>query len=124
MAKAKKEEAPAAEIKLVRKHKGTGAVEPRKRGRPHPDYENGYLDESGNFVAGNPVKKKGKRGRKPGPKPAGKPGRKPGRPKGTKKAAAAGGLSEIEAIVRREVAERIATVKAQVLAAVTSAFKS
>ena len=41
-------------IRLVRKHKETGIVTDRRRGRPHPDYEQGYTIDNGPFRLGDP----------------------------------------------------------------------
>lgn len=83
-------------IKLVRRNKTTGVVEARRQGRPHPDFENGYLDVSGQFVAGNPFKEK----------------RKVGRPKRTEVVQLHGsGIGEIEAIIQREVQTRLNAAK-------------
>jgi hypothetical protein len=117
MAKAKKS-ADAGEVKLVRKHKESGAVSARSRGRRHPDFEYGYLDAAGDFQAGDPPKRRGRKRR------AGRPvgsGRKPGRPAGSTNARA-NGLSEIEQIVRREVETRLKRAKAAALAAFDSAL--
>ena len=118
-------------FKLVRRNLKSGEVEARKRGRPHPEFENGYLDESGEFKAGEPRKKKGKPGRPKGssnktrsaksaPKKKGKRGRPAG--SGKKSAGRAGGLSEIEAIVRREVDARLRVAREAAVAALKSAL--
>lgn len=120
-------------FKLVRRNVKSGEVEARKRGRPHPDFENGYLDESGEFKAGEPKKKKGKPGRPKGSSNKATPAKsvakkkgKRGRPAGSKnkKAAAtgAGGLSEIEAIVQREVEARLRLAREAAVAALSRAL--
>jgi hypothetical protein len=108
------------QVKLVRRHRESGAMEPRRPGRPHPDYELGYVDESGNFQAGNPVKRKGRRGRPAGSKNVA-PGLKrgPGRPPAS---AAGSGLSQIEQIVRREVESRLKSAREAAIAAFTRAL--
>ena len=116
MAKAKAK----GEIKLVRRNIKSGEISARKRGRPGPDFETGYLDAAGDFQAGDPPKRRGRRGRKPGPKP----GRKPGRPAGSgSKAVGSSGLStEIEAIVRRELDTRLKLARAAAIAAFNKAL--
>jgi hypothetical protein len=94
--------------KLVRKHKESGAVSPRTRGRRHPDYEYGFLDSAGEFKAGDPPKRRGRRRRRGN---RGLPGRRPGRPAGST-TVRTGGLTEIEHIVRREVETRLKRAKA------------
>lgn len=106
-----------AAIKLVRRERKSGDISARKRGRPNPAFENGYLDESGAFVAGNPPKRRGRKGRW---------GRRPGRPVGSTNAAvaarSAGGLGEIERIVRREVELRLRAAKEAALSAFNRAL--
>jgi hypothetical protein len=121
------------EQKLVRKL-ADGTIEDRKRGRQPAGVTIGYLDTAGAFVEGEPSKgkRKGKRGRPKGSKnvrkagrPAGrKPGRRPGRPVGTQKISSVrtGGLSEIEAIVAREVSTRLARARDAAVAAISSAL--
>lgn len=107
------------EIKLVRRNTKSGEISARKRGRPGPDFEIGYLDAAGDFKAGDPPKRRGRRGRKPGPKP----GRRPGRPVGSgRKAGGAGGLSEIELIVRREVDARLKAAREAAISAFNKAL--
>ena len=114
----------------MRRNVKSGEVEARKRGRPHPDFENGYLDESGEFKAGDPKKKKGKPGRPKGssnkkPAKAAKTKGKRGRPVGSGKKAGgkvAGGLSQIEAIVRREVDARLRVAREAAVAALNHAL--
>lgn len=98
---------------LVRKSKATGAIEPRKAGRPHPDYEYGYTDKDNNFHAGEPPSTKRKPGRPAGS--ASKPGRKPGRKPGS-------GLNEIESIVQKEVDSRLRMAHAAAINAFSSAL--
>lgn len=43
-------------FKLARKNKETGAIEPRQRGRPNPNFDQGYTDQDGTFFLGNPPK--------------------------------------------------------------------
>lgn len=120
MAKAK---AKNGAIKLVRRHTKSGEISARKRGRPGPDFEVGYLDAAGEFKAGDPPKRRRRRGRKPGPKAGAMTGRKPGRPVGSgRKAAAAGGLNEIELIVRREVDTRLKAAREAAIAAFNKAL--
>jgi hypothetical protein len=100
-----------AEAKLVRKL-SNGKIEARKRGRAPIGAINGYLDSDGSFVEGNPRKaRKGKRGRPKGsvnkPKTMGKP------------ATRTGGLSEIELIIKREVATRLIEAKKAAIEAFT-----
>ena len=95
-----------AGIQLARKL-ADGTVEPRKRGRQPQGAIMGYVDESGDFHEGKP--RKGRRGR-------GRPalsvtGNKRGSPRGTKRTNAGAGLSEIEAIVQREVKSRLQKAK-------------
>jgi len=116
MAKAK---AKNGEIKLVRRNTKSGEISVRKRGRPGPDFEVGYLDAAGEFQAGDPPKRRGRRGRKPGPKPGGKRGRPVG---SGRKAAATGGLSEIEMIVRREVDARLKAAREAAIGAFNKAL--
>jgi hypothetical protein len=104
------------DIKLVRKHRETGDISPRKRGRPSPDFEVGYLDAGGDFKAGDPPKRRGGK-------------RRGGRPKGSKnkvRATAAKvngrGLNEIESIVRREVETRLKNAKLAALRAFDKAL--
>jgi hypothetical protein len=101
------------EVTLVRRHKESGETSPRKRGRPHPDFELGYLDASGNFQAGNPPKRRRRRGR-----PVGS-GKGPGRPRTV---SAAGGLNEIEQIVRREVSSRLKAAREAAISAFNRAL--
>jgi hypothetical protein len=111
------------EIKLVRRNTKSGEISARKRGRPGPDFEIGYLDAAGEFKAGDPPKRRGRRGRKPGPKPGAKLGRRPGRPVGSgRKAGGAGGLSEIELIVRREVDARLKAAREAAIGAFNKAL--
>ena len=113
-------------LKLVRRNVKSGDVEARKRGRPHPEFENGYLDEAGEFHAGEPKKKKGKRGRPKGS--SNKTKKAAGASKGKKKGktgprtVAAAGLSEIEAIVRREVDARLRVAREAAVKAITHAL--
>ena len=114
-------------LKLARRNLKSGDVEARKRGRPHPEFENGYLDEAGEFHAGEPKKKKGKRGRPKGSankakKVAGKPGKKKGKSGPRSINVAAAGLSEIEAIVRREVDARLRVAREAAVKAITHAL--
>jgi hypothetical protein len=115
VARGRKKAAKGGAVKLVRRHKESGEISARKRGRPHPDYETGYLDADGQFKPGNP--RGGGRRRRRG-RPAGRPtrrattaGRKP-----------AGGLNEIESIVRREVDSRLRAAKAAALEAFNRAL--
>jgi hypothetical protein len=99
--------------KLVRKNKATGVVEPRKPGRPHPDYEYGYADAQGTFHQGDPETKK----RKPG-RPAGSKGVqsvKLGRKNGS-------GLDAIGDIVSKEVNQRLRHAQEAGIAAFTRAL--
>ena len=100
------------EVKLVRRHKESGEMSPRKRGRPHPDFELGYVDAGGQFQAGNPPKRRRRRGR-----PVGS-GKAMGRPR----VASAGGLVEIEQIVRREVDSRLKAAKEAAISAFNRAL--
>lgn len=86
--------------KLSRRHRETGEISERKRGRPNPEFENGYLNDGGEFVAGDPTKRRGRRRRrgKPVGRPAGR--RTQGRP-------ASKGLSDVERIVKAEVDTRL-----------------
>ena len=112
--------AAAGAVKLARRHRESGEVSERKRGRPHPDFELGYLDADGAFQVGNPPKRRGRRRRGRGPgRPAGRP---VGRPAGAV-AARAGGLSEIEQIVRREVDRRVRDARAAAIAAISKALR-
>ena len=90
--------------KLVRRHVVTGKYKPRKRGRPHPDYESGYVDPNGQFQPGNPPKGL----------------RRPGRPPSRRAASPvlAGGLQEIELLVEREVRARLNAAREAALAAI------
>jgi hypothetical protein len=89
---------------------------------------NGYEDASGAFLEGNPPKPRGRRkgrGRPKGSKnivKRGRPTGKRGRPKGSANAARNGGLSEIEAIVRREVDKRVADAREAAIAAISAAL--
>jgi hypothetical protein len=104
-------------IKLVRRNIKTGDISARKRGRPGPDFETGWVDGDGTFHSGNP-----RRGRRRGRKP----GRKPGRPAGVRRGAgrmqAGGGLSEIEKIVRREVDSRLKAAREAAISAFNTAL--
>ncbi len=105
--------------KLVRKNKTTNVIEPRKPGRPHPDYEYGYLDAQGAFHQGDPVAKK----RKPG-RPAGsvnKAGRIDLNVKFGRKAKGQG-LDAIGEIVAQEVKSRLQEAKAAAIDAFTKAL--
>lgn len=104
------------EPKRVRRNIKSGEISARKRGRPGPDFEAGYLDAAGEFHPGDPRRRGRRRGRKPG--------RKPGRPAGMgrKAGSAAGGLSEIELIVRREVESRIKRAREAAIAAFNKAL--
>ena len=104
-------------FKLVVRDKKSGDFSPRKRGRPSPDVEVGYLDAGGKFKHGNPRKRRGRRrkaaavsvplngrvrrGRAPAPRP---------------------GLSEIDRIVRREVESRLRRAKDAALKALDRAL--
>lgn len=102
-----------SEIKLARRHKESGEISPRKRGRPHPDFELGYVDAAGEFKAGNPPKRRRRRGR-----PAGS-----GRPAGVVSPRTAGrGLGEIEQIVRREVDTRLKAAREAAISAFNRAL--
>jgi hypothetical protein len=105
-----------AGIKLVRRHIKSGDLSARKRGRPGPDFEIGWVDGDGEFHSGNPRRGR-RRGRKPGPKP----GRKAGL-RGIGGARAGGGLSEIERIVRREVETRLKAAREAALSAFNNAL--
>jgi hypothetical protein len=99
-------------FRLVRKL-DTGKVIARPRGRCPAGAVNGYEDESGAFKEGNPPKKRGRRGKR-------------GRPKGSSNKVvtkSGGGLSEIEAIVRREVNTRLKTARAAAIAAFNKALE-
>lgn len=114
-------------LQLVRKHKTSGEVEPRPRGRQHTDYEYGYISGGNHatFRAGDPPKaKKGKGGRPKGSKnkitkaAAGAPPAKAARPVALK----VNGLGAIEQIVQREVEARLRAAKAAALKAFNSAL--
>ena len=147
VAEARKEAEQAADsITLARRNKKSGKVEPRPRGRQHPDFEYGYVvnGEDASFKAGEPAKKR--RARRPQRKAVAVTTRKrrgkPGRPKGSKnkakaasmngagkrgpgrppKAAANGaGLGQINAVVARMVEERTRIVLRGALAALKQA---
>jgi hypothetical protein len=106
-----------AAVRKVRRNKKTGAIEARKRGRPHPDFEIGYLDESGEFHAGNPTRRRGKRGRPKGSVNVAKRGRP-----SMKHAVNASGLGQIEAIVRREVDLRLKVARDAAIVAISKAL--
>ncbi|HYF50402.1 MAG TPA: hypothetical protein VEJ63_13415 [Planctomycetota bacterium] len=103
-------------IKLARKHKETGKVEARPRGRRHPDYEYGYQDEAGEFQAGDPPTRRRRRRRG---RPAGSRVR---RIETSSRKSASSGLSEIEQIVAREVETRLKRAKAAALEAFNRAL--
>ncbi len=88
--------------KLVRQHKVTRQVEPRKRGRLNPDYVNGWLDESNIFHEGNPEGIKRAVGR---PKKIQQPVLTQGNALG----------SELEKLVNEEVNRRVSAFKQQVI---------
>jgi hypothetical protein len=104
------------EVKLARKHTESGAISERPRGRPSPEYVNGYLigDE---FHEGNPPKKRGRKGR--GGRPKGSVNKIVRTGNGIKNA---GGLNEIEKIVRREVEMRLKAAKSAALKAFDKAL--
>ena len=106
-----------ASVKKVRRNIKSGAIEARKRGRPHPDYEIGYLDAAGEFHAGNPTRRKGKRGR-----PKGSVAKKSTGTASIKRAVGAGGLGQIEAIVRREVDVRLKVARDAAIVAISKAL--
>lgn len=81
-------------IQPVRRNKATGAIEPRKQGRPHPDFEYGYLDENKVFHL-EPAKNKGK-----------------ATVQIVRNAPQTGAVSEIEKIVQQEVQRRLTVAKA------------
>jgi len=101
------------EIKLVRKHKESGNVEGRSRGRRHLDYVYGYMDAAGEFQAGDPPARRRRRR---------------GRPAGSRvrrvevSSRSTSGLSEIEQIVAREVESRLKRAKAAALEAFNQAL--
>jgi hypothetical protein len=103
---------------LARRHKDSGKVEPRKRGRPNPEFEAGYVDSEGEFHAGDIPK--GRRGRR---------SKRPGRPKGLKNSETQGirnrnGLSEIDRIVRQEVDARLRAAKNAAIKAFEKALRA
>jgi len=105
-----------ADIQLARKL-ADGTVEPRKRGRQPQGAVMGYIDEAGDFQEGTPRKGRGRRGRR-----AGAATGKRGRPRGAVGASAGTGLSEIEAIVQREVKSRLQKAKDAALVAFNKAL--
>ncbi len=108
-----KKKSKGGEIKLVRRHRESGEIGPRKRGRPSPEFENGYVDEKGDFKPGDPRRRRRRRGR-----------RGPGRPAATPRAKVHNnGLGEIESIVRREVDSRLKAAKAAAIDAFTRALR-
>jgi hypothetical protein len=147
VAEARKEAEHATDIiTLARRNNKSGMVQPRPRGRQHPDFEYGYVvnGEDASFKTGEPAKKR--RVRKPKRKAAAVTSRKqkgkPGRPKGSKnkakapsmnvagkrgpgrppKAAANGaGLGQINAVVARMVKERTREVLRGALVALKKA---
>lgn len=44
-----------ASIKMVRKHKVTGMIEDRGKGRPNPNYTYGWIDDKNEFHEGHPL---------------------------------------------------------------------
>jgi len=104
------------EIKLVRKHKESGNVEGRSRGRRHLDYVYGYMDAAGEFQAGDPpARRRRRRGR-----PAGSRVRRV--EVSSRSTSGLSGLSEIEQIVAREVESRLKRAKAAALEAFNQAL--
>jgi hypothetical protein len=104
----KKKDAPAGEVKPMRRNTKTGELAPPVRGRPSPDWERGYVDADGTFHVGKPPKKRG---------------RKPGRPKGSKNkvssGAKGGALSKrLRQIIEREVALRLKGLHREIAAEV------
>ena len=103
-------------VKKVRRNRSTGEIVPRAPGRPHPDFEMGYLDESGEFHAGEPPRRRRRRRRSAGAATA---AAKPG-PRAAVHTAPSGGLSEIENIIQREVNARVRAAKEKAIAALNS----
>ncbi|HYG73516.1 MAG TPA: hypothetical protein VEK08_00685 [Planctomycetota bacterium] len=104
----KRKEVP---LSLARRHIESGEISPRKRGRPAPGYELGYIDAEGNFQPGQPpsTRKRRRRG--------------PGRPAGSKNFRTNNGVSsEIERIVVREVESRLKAAKTAALQALSDAL--
>jgi hypothetical protein len=98
----------AAEMKLVVRDKKTGKFSPRKRGRPSPDVEVGFLDAEGKFKPGNPRKRR--RGRR------GKTAVAGSSMNGARRGATSG-LDEIDRIVQKEVAVRLKRAQAAAITA-------
>ena len=111
MAKKAKAAAISEGPRLVRKHRESGEISGRKRGRPHPDFENGYLDANNEFHSGNP------RGPKRGK-------RRMAKAKTAAKASVSGGsdIAVIEAIVRHEVDTRLKAARHAAIAALDKAL--
>ena len=118
-----KKNGSAGEIRLVRQNRESKDVSPRKRGRPHPDFENGYLDAHGEFHSGQPRGPKRRRGRPKGSKSAAHTSN--GANSSTLKLSKAGGgagIAMIEAIVRREVDARMKVAREAAVAALNKAL--
>jgi hypothetical protein len=126
MARAKKSDAEivaegavenAAAVKLARRHLASGEISDRKRGRPHPDYELGYVDAAGVFQAGEPLVEKKRKKRVVRPKGSANK-KKTSAPAKAKTLAGIDGLGEIEAIVCREVERRLGEAREAAIAAI------
>ena len=105
-----------AGIQLARKL-ADGTVERRKRGRQPQGAILGYNDESGTFQEGKPRKGRVRRSR-----PAGVATVRRGRTRLVARSGGSAGLSEIDAIVQREVKSRLQKAKDAALSAFNKAL--
>jgi len=69
MPRGKKKSSPilSGGVRPVRKHRETGIITDRRRGRHHPDYEYGFTVDNGKFQPGEPkitAKRKARKARK------------------------------------------------------------
>ena len=102
-------------IELVIRNRESGKIGPRKCGRAPVGVEIGYMTADGQFHPGNPRKRRRRRGRKStlsARRNGANTGRKP----------SAGGLGEIEMIVRREVEARLGRAKQAAVDAIEKAL--
>lgn len=113
MAKAKGSSGEVAQgtslpIQLVRRNLKTGKISLRKRGRPHPDFENGYMQGDQFYLGNVPSAKRG-----------------PGRPKGSlnvRKGDSDLGKA-IDTIVEKAVQDRLKQAKQVAIEAFSQALE-